>query len=158
MFDGTTATFETVKRSDTVMVIAVVGDKIISVYEEQPDHVREFGLLGGRVNDGEEPLDAAKRELMEESGLVSENMEHYKTYTPFHRIIWSMHVFIARDCRKAGEPKLESGERITLREMSFEEFVESLSLQQWGELTNDILRMKAEGTLPEFRKKLFGNT
>ena len=36
MFDGTTETFEMLKRPDTVEVIAIKDDKLVVVHEQQP--------------------------------------------------------------------------------------------------------------------------
>jgi len=46
MFDGSTATFEMIKRPDTVQIIATVGNKILMTQEEQPTQKRSFGFLG----------------------------------------------------------------------------------------------------------------
>jgi len=68
-FDGTTATFEKLKRPDTVMLLPVTNDKKIVITEqEQPGKQPFIGSIGGRVDPGEDILTAAKRELLEESG------------------------------------------------------------------------------------------
>ncbi len=46
LFDGTTATFERLKRPNTAQVIAVVGEKILVVDQQQPD-TKEFISLPG---------------------------------------------------------------------------------------------------------------
>ena len=157
LFDGSYTTFERLKRADTVTVIATSGDKVYLTHQSQPTKPDYYGLLGGRVDAGEEPLEAAKRELLEESGMVSENWELYKTYEPVHKIDWKIYTYIARDCRKVSDQKLDPGEKIEVVECSFDEFIaKTLSEKSWDtELQLDIYRMKEQGTLDTFKKKIF---
>lgn len=157
MFDGTTSTFEMVKRPDTVQIIATKGDKIFMAQEEQPAHKREYGLLGGRVDEGEDPVACAKRELLEEAGMASDDWELFKVYEPVVKMQWQVYFYIARNCEKTSEPKLDSGERIEVREVTFEEFIQKMSYEYWGgETTADILRLQLDPEkLEEFKKKLF---
>jgi ADP-ribose pyrophosphatase len=124
MFDGSTATFERLKRPDTVQVIVVVGDSILIQKEEQPDSSRPFTALpGGRCEAGEEPLEAAKRELLEETGYVSDDWSLWLEKNPVGKMEWTIYTFIARNCRKEQEPKLDAGERIRPHLISFDEFL-----------------------------------
>src|SRR3989338_338565 len=69
MFDGTRAIFEKLKRPDTVVVFPVLPDgKIILTEQEQPGKKPFIGATGGRIDEGEEVLAAARRDLLEESG------------------------------------------------------------------------------------------
>src|SRR3990167_11506494 len=84
MFDHTTETFEMIKRPNTIQIAPTMNGKILTTREQQPGRpVREFGLYGGRGEEGEEPIDTAKRELLEESGMESDHWELWKTYQPF---------------------------------------------------------------------------
>ncbi|WP_246134945.1 NUDIX hydrolase [Prauserella rugosa] len=57
-----------------------------------------YELLGGLVDDGEDPVDTARRELLEESGYVPHGpSEHLLTVHPMPGLIDSaMHVFLWR--------------------------------------------------------------
>lgn len=57
-----------ISREGSVTVIPVVGDKILINFEEQPSKPPFFGTPGGRVDEGEDFEEAAKRELLEETG------------------------------------------------------------------------------------------
>ena len=159
MFDGSTETFEMLKRPDTVQVIPVVGNKILIAEEQQPgDQWRGAGLFGGRVDEGEDALTAAKRELLEETGFASDDWEQYKVYEPHHKFEWRVYYFVARGCRKIGEPKPDPGEKIEIKEVGFDEFMAlaSSSALHAGEFTSDMLRLAADPTrLSEFKKKFF---
>ncbi len=106
---------------------------------------------------GEEPEQAVRRELLEEAGMESDTWELYKTYEPVHKIDWKVYTFIARNCRKVAEQKLDAGEKIEVQKVSFEEFIDIiLSDRYWGtELALDIYRMKEKRKLEEFREILF---
>ena|SRR3989344_5917123 len=73
MFDGTTEIFEMIKRSGTIQIIPTIGSKILLSYEEQPTKPKTYTFLGGRQEEGEDVLVAAKRELKEEAGLESDD-------------------------------------------------------------------------------------
>lgn len=158
MYDGTTQMFEMLKRPDTVQVIPVIGDKIMIADEQQPGGAwNGLGLFGGRVDEGEEPLAAAKRELLEEAGLESDDWDLYKSYDPHRKFEWQVHYYIARNCKKVAEPSPDAGEKIEIKPVSFDEFVAAVTgpdLRE-GEFTSDILRLKLEGRLEEFKKKLW---
>src|SRR3954453_14367596 len=73
-------------------------------------------LPAGKLDEeGEEPLDTAKRELAEESGKAAEDWEHLKSY-------WSsagfsderVHVFLATGLRDVEKPAVGGDERIHL--------------------------------------------
>lgn len=159
LFDGSKATFEMLKRPDTVQVIATHGDKILIGYERQPTKGPAHTLLGGRVDKGEEPLAAAKRELLEEAGLASDDWELLGSVQPLNKLDWTVYTFIARECKKNAAPKLEAGEDIQVREVDFDEFIDIVTGKNfWGqELACEVLRMKMEGRLEELRKRVFGN-
>ncbi len=160
MFDGSTETFELLKRPNTIQIITTMNGKILTVREEQPGRPpRELGLYGGRAEQGEEPLATAKRELLEEGGLESSDWELWKVYTPVIKMSWNVYFFIARNCRKVAEPQLDAGEKIEQRELDFEKFIEIMTAEgYWApHFSMDLLRMKLTGRLNEFRSKLFPN-
>jgi ADP-ribose pyrophosphatase len=156
MFDGTESTFEMLKRPNTIEVIAIKDGKIVLAHQSQPTKPDFYSLFGGRAEENEEPMETAKRELLEESGLSSQKWELYKIFHPSHKIDWDIYTYIAKDCKKVAEPELDSGEQIEIKECTFDEFVEIvLSEKYWGnELVMDILRMKVEGSLENFKNKL----
>jgi ADP-ribose pyrophosphatase len=158
MFDGSGATFEMLKRPNTIGVIAIKDGKICVSVQSQPNHLDFYSLFGGRAEENEEPLATAKRELLEESGLVSDNWGLYKSYRPAEKIDWEIYIYVARDCKKTEEMKLDSGEKIEMRELGFEEFVDFILSEKCNEdeLKMDILKMKVNDSLKDFETKLLG--
>jgi ADP-ribose pyrophosphatase len=158
MFDGSQKTFEIIKKNYTAEVIAIKDGKIVLSHQSQPTKKDFYAIFGGRINEGEEPLAAAKRELLEESGMTSDTWELYKIYQPVYKLDWDVYIYIAKNCKKTADLKLDSGEKSETKTCSFAEFVDIvLSDKYWGdELVLDVLRMKDKGTLNNFKSKLLG--
>ncbi len=161
MYDGSTETFEMLKRPDTAVVITIVKDKILIQTQEQPGVAKAFpSLPGGRVNAGEDPLTGAKRELLEETGYTATDWALWQTYRPSHKIIWTIHVFVARDGAKTHAPKPDAGEKIITQLVSFDEFLLLADdpLFSEKELKETLLRARfIPAEKEKLRKILFGN-
>ncbi|OIO20459.1 MAG: hypothetical protein AUJ37_00200 [Candidatus Magasanikbacteria bacterium CG1_02_41_34] len=159
LYDGSKATFERLTRPATLQVIAEVDGRIAMSDEEQPAKGRFLSLLGGRQEPNEDPLEGAKRELLEESGLVSDEWELWQTAEPYNKVVWTIYIYIARHCKKVEHPKHDAGEKITVKTYNFDEFIEAtLSKEFCGhEVVEQILRMKLDPPkLEAFRKKILG--
>ena len=124
-YDGKKMIFEKVKRPDTVVVFPVTEDgKIVLIFEEQPGTRPALGTVGGRVDEGEDILDAAKRELLEETGYEASEWLLFDAVQPASKIEWAVYTFIARGCKKVAAQNLDGGEKIQLRVVDFDQFVE----------------------------------
>ena len=127
MFDGTFSTFEAVKRKNSVTVVAVTEEgKIIVNHEEQPSKTPFISFPGGMVEASEDTLVAAKRELLEESGFVSEDWNEWFVSDPldYKKLEWNVYFYIAKNCKKLSEQHLDNGEKIITQLLSFDEFLE----------------------------------
>ncbi len=144
MFDGTFETFEMLKRPDTIVVIPVVGNSFLINEEEQPRKPKFYTFPCGRVNNNEKPEESAKRELLEETGYEGENLELLMQFDPEHKIEWTVHVYIAKNCKKITEQKLDAGEKITNLLVDFDELSKIMkSGDYWGtEITMYMLNNK----------------
>jgi len=158
MFDGSKAIFEMVKRPGTIQIVPVLGEKILLSFEEQPHYAERIGLFGGRMEEGEEPLEAAKRELLEETGLESQDWVLIKEFQAGGKIDWPSYYYIAKNCRKVAEQNLDPGERIEIREVSFDNFIDTIFQDDFSDkvLVNELfLKQKDQGKINEFKEKLF---
>lgn len=125
MFDGSTATFERLKRPDTVGVFPILPDgRIVIVKEEQPGAAPYMSILGGRVEEGEAPDVAALRELREESGYSAKTLALWDAQQPVAKLDWAVYTFIAKGVEKAGDPQLDAGEKVELVTVSLDELIE----------------------------------
>lgn len=125
MFDGSYRTFERIERPSSAQVIAMVGNRIAIGIQSQPHRPEFKGFFGGRMEEGESPLQAAKRELLEETGMTARRWKLLKSFgdEPTHKISFGLHLFVALDCKKVAEPRLESGERIRVKFISLKELL-----------------------------------
>jgi thioredoxin type arsenate reductase len=104
-----------VDTADWVNVIGVTpDDRIVLVrqYRHGTDRV-SLEIPGGIVDAGESPADAAVRELREETGYAGSPPSHLGTVEPNPAILSNRcHTYVIRDCRPAGEQRLDPGEDI----------------------------------------------
>ncbi len=124
MFDGSTETFEMLDRPDTVEIISVIGDKILISEQQQPNSPVFLSLFGGRVDEGEEPLHAAKRELLEEAGHTSDDWELIRSYEPYSKMQWTVYIYVARNSKETAKQNLDAGEKIKVVPVGFDEFLD----------------------------------
>ncbi|MFA6077098.1 MAG: NUDIX hydrolase [Candidatus Paceibacterota bacterium] len=125
MFDGTKETFEKLKRPDTVVVFPVLPDgKIILTEQEQPGKAPFVGATGGRVDEGEDILSAAKRELLEESGYEAEEFILWDSQHPISKIDWVVYTFIAKGLKKVSDLHLDAGEKIKLLPVTLDKLID----------------------------------
>lgn len=161
MFDGSVKIYEKLKRPDTVIVLAVLDNgKIVLTKQEQSSKEPFIAATGGRVKLGEAILDAAKRELREETGYEAEEFTLWKAFQPISRIEWAVYVFVARGVKKSFAPSPGSGEKIEVMEVEFDEFIR-LALQEnfyQHEIYRDIAEaMYNQGKMDYLKKLLSAN-
>ncbi|MBI5220307.1 MAG: NUDIX hydrolase [Candidatus Liptonbacteria bacterium] len=161
MYDGSTATFEKIVRPDTVEALATVGKKIIILDQQQPNLTQEkVTLPGGRADQHHNPLVEAQRELLEETGFISSDWQLLHTESPpDSKVMYSMHYFIARNCKKVAKSRLDVGEKIKSRLVSLEQLLRlSDSPRFWVGpwFLQELLRMRLDPKRKEkFRRLLF---
>ncbi len=123
MFDGSFETFERLERKSTVDILPLVGDKIIVIDQEQPGTNIYPSLVAGRIEKGEKVLDAAERELLEETGYRAENFKIINEYLGSSKIYYHEYLIVAHNCQKVAEQNLDAGEKIKMKLINFDEFL-----------------------------------
>lgn len=160
MYDGSTETFEMLRREDTAEVIAVKDGKIMMQEQEQPTKPLFLSLPGGRISYGEEPLEGAQRELLEETGFVSNDWSLYRSARPLMKLDWRIHVFVAKDCVYRQAPRLDAGERITVKWVTLDELMDLVDCGTLArieqDLRMDLVRAKYDASSKEELCRRFG--
>lgn len=158
MFDGSVQTFEKLKRADTVIIVPVTKEgKIILTTQKQPAKKSFIGVVGGRVENGESIIEAAHRELLEEAGCKTDKLELWNAVQPVGKIEWSVYTFIAKNCEIICTPGLDAGEKIELKTVTFEEFVDIALQEEFDdlEIVKEIIRAKLDPEkMNSLRRKL----
>lgn len=134
MFDGTTQTFEGLKRKPSVTVIAITADYKILINDEKQPYNGQCLCLPGGVSETDDMLAEARRELREETGFISDDWKFFaKTEVlEYSKLEWESHFYIARNCQQKYKPALDSGEKIFVRSVKFEELIEIARSDQFS--------------------------
>jgi ADP-ribose diphosphatase len=161
-FDGTVKTFEKLKREDTALIIPILKDSTILLLEqEQPGKPPFVGFAGGRIDEGEDPLEGAKRELREETGYEATDWELIDAVQPVSKIEWSVYTYVARGCRPTSKQSLDSGEKVEFRPISFDELIEIMARDDFHDKEGMLGRLALRALYDrsqkeEFRRLLYG--
>lgn len=123
MFDDRTATFEMLKRPDTVQILLVRDGQILLVNDEQPGRSTRLHVPGGRADEEDVSwVEAAQRELREETGMVCKNWRLVDVGQPLIKIEWFTPLFLASDITAELPQQLDpGGEKITFQWLGFDE-------------------------------------
>lgn len=99
--------------------------KIIITHQTQPRKDWFYDYPGGRVDaEDESELEAAKRELREETGLVFKNWKLVEVNQPFSKIDWLVYTFVASGLAAQTQQELDAGEKIEVLAVSLLELQE----------------------------------
>lgn len=111
---------------DYVNVVAVAEDGRFICFHQVKYGIEgtTLGIVGGFVNEGEEPIAAARRELLEETGYESTDWVHLGSYrVDPNRGVAFGHLYLARQARYTMSPDsddLEEQEMIFLTRSEIE--------------------------------------
>lgn len=157
MFDGSFETFEMLKRVDTLKVLAVVDGKLVILEEEQPKFGTFIDIPGGRHDHEQETnLDAAKREMVEETGMTFGRWRLIDVEQPMGKAEWFCYLYLAYDLESQVDSVLDAGEKISVNMMSIDEYRElrkDPKLRWWPEILDEVGSIEELLNLPEYEGK-----
>lgn len=124
---GKQSDYDIVDAPSYVAVVAVTSENefiLVKQYRPAPEAVM-IHVPSGFIDKGEEPIDAAKRELLEETGYEATKLTFLKKIQePYsHVAAW---VFLAEGCLKVSDPEWDEEEFLEifcLDEAAFREFI-----------------------------------
>lgn len=121
---GQVMSFNVVEMADCVQVVPVTATGGV-VMVRQYRHGAAMPSLefpAGRMEAGESPVEAAARELLEETGFTAEAIAFMQTVRPDPAILTNrIHVLAASACVHASEPTQDEGEAVHVHIVSPDE-------------------------------------
>lgn len=136
---GVSTLFTSIDTNDWVVIIPELQNGKIALVRQFRPIVNEWTLEfpGGAINRGESHFDAAKRELEEETSLISDQLILLSTMRPNPAIMSNRcYVYLATNCKPDGRYNFDPFEDITVIDYTKSE-VESLIRN--GEITHSVV-------------------
>lgn len=118
---GNVLTYTKYHASDVVIVVPFIDRQTLLMIRQFRYPIGKVLLEfpAGHVENKEDPLDTAKRELEEETGYRARKVEYVYSYHPaVSRARQSVHIFRATDLARASATKHDGGEQISIRKVT----------------------------------------
>ncbi|OUR93560.1 ADP-ribose pyrophosphatase [Halobacteriovorax marinus] len=122
--NGEHSIFSLKKEGAVVAVMAIDSNEQVILarqYRPGPSEILDE-LPGGGIDGNETPLDAAKRELLEETGFMSEDWTLLGTPLECAYSTITRYAYLAKSCRKVTELDLDETEYIEVVYKSIDDF------------------------------------
>ena len=119
---------EIVEHKGSAVIVPVFEDKTVALVRQYRHAAGEYLLEipAGTLNRGEDPLIGARRELEEEIGVTSDNVEKLtEFYVSPGFLTEKMFVYLATDLRE-GKQNLEEDELLSIEKFTFPEAFEKI--------------------------------
>ena len=120
--------FDIVTINDGSAVLPFLDEDTLLLAEQYRLAVDDYllELIQGGMQKSESPEDAARRELLEETGYAGE-LTYLSTMYPLPGSLdMRLHIFQARNIRKIQEPNLDHGEELTIVTRPYQQVIEEV--------------------------------
>jgi ADP-ribose pyrophosphatase len=149
--DGKEGTYATIRLKDGAAVLALDDDGFVYLAREFRYALgrKDVAIVGGAIDEGEEPLAAARRELREELGIEAEVWtEMGRMHHSTSMVDSSSTLFLARHL-KFTEKDEDSSEQIETVKMPFTEAVEKALNGEFTHASTCVLILRARNHLQQ---------
>ena len=144
--DGKTATRELISHGGGVGVIAVDENGEVFMVSQYRIAAREMmmEIPAGKIDNGEEPLECGKRELIEETGYAAEEFTYLGTYyaTPGY-CEEKLHLYLARKLKFVGQ-RLDEGEFLNVKKYKLDDLYNMVMENKINDAKTAIAILKAK--------------
>jgi ADP-ribose pyrophosphatase len=129
---GKQFTKDIIVRRDVVLILPLNEHNELYLVSQYRDALKKVALeiVAGQMDEGEDPAEAAKRELHEETGLQAGNLKHLVTWQQSANMVGKNHLFLATDLTE-GEAAPDDDEDIETVRIPLDEVMEKV---QTGEI------------------------
>lgn len=132
--DGTIIpAYYVVELPTCVVVFALDNEEKVLMVKQYRHPIKDISLElpGGFIEKGESPLEAAKREMLEETGYVFSSYEYICKMAANPGILNNYtHFFVAKDVLQVQSQQLDSSEEIAIELYTITELIEMLKKNQ----------------------------
>ena len=113
--NGSLYPYSYVEQKNSVGVLAFCGDKIVLIRQYRHTmKTYEYEIPGGEIIEGENPLEVAKREMLEETGYLVDTIEKLGVYYPSPGSSNEKCYLYKAYCHQYSNPKHEPLEYMTI--------------------------------------------
>ncbi len=122
--NGSVITMENSKNIDSICILPITKNKeviYLSEYRFWPWEF-QFWLPAWALENQEELIECAKRELLEETWFSPEKLIYLGKYNHNNYINWKIHLFLWIDCEEVGKQNMQDLEEIQVFKTSIENF------------------------------------
>ena len=126
--NGKEATREVMRHVGAAAVVPLTDDgNVILVRQYRyPFAQVMLEIPAGKLDPGEEPLECAKRELLEETGVIAQDFVYLGAFYPSVAMLDEViHLFLARNFTK-GDSNLDADEFLNVEQRPLDELVEEI--------------------------------
>lgn len=142
--DGKLAPYSYVTIGTGISIIPFIDDQHVLVLKEyrHPITSWQYEFPSGGIDKGEKPVDAAKRELLEETGYGTQNIQYLGfTYPSFGSTNEKIHLFASK-VKKVSAPHREILEEINPEIITIENLEEMIKNNQFAHGAGEVAWLK----------------
>ncbi len=124
--NGITHKFCLINQKNAAAVLPITTDNKVILVEQYRHGLKEnmLEIPAGILEDDESYLECAKRELLEETGYTTKDIEFLCNYCPSAGVTNELvEIFLAKNVQKIGDLELDETEIITVHEYTLDEVI-----------------------------------